>query len=448
MHLVTQICCAAAVLVLSSASGALAQSDMPAQPAKPAQPAAKPADKPAADLDAPPPIFAKMTLDEALKSIEGTDKILVVKATAAWCAPCKAMDRTTWRDDKVIQWFKDNGVVIALDVDKKPADSKKLKIAAMPTMVAFRGGKELDRVAGMRSADQLITWLEAAKRGEKESSTLRKKAEPGPNGEVNVDARYALARQLLQEGEHEKAAAEYVWLWDNMVKLNPSMVGVRGSFMASDMERLARASAPAKAQFVTLRDAAEKRASTPETADATDDFIVLNKVVGDEDRTLAWFDRVKADPAAAPALMRSSFRIEELLDAKGRWQDLGKYVYAQPREVIDRMIEMNRITAESASKAPSGMQAMMKSSHEEMFKRNASRVYAALLAAKRDTEADEAIAAISRNDPGGMVTITCIVKALEIGEAREAMRKHIDGARLKGVKTDGYIRTLDKALGK
>jgi len=399
-----------------------------------------------ADPKGSPPIFARMTFEEALKSIEGTPKILVVKATAEWCSPCKAMDRTTWRDEKVIQWFKDNGVAIAVDVDKLPDTAQRLNVQAMPTMVAFREGKELDRVVGLRTGEQLITWLESAKRGERESDVLRKKTQPGPDGAADVDARYKLARQLAQEGQHEKAAEEYAWLWDNALKHSPAMVGVRGSFMASEMERLAAQNAAAKARFVALRDKAH--ALGVGHLEAVDDLIVLNKIVGEEDRTLAWFDKAKADPAMAPVIQRSSFRLEELLESNDRWLDMGKYLFVRPLETAQVTVETNRIAVESAARAPAGMQDMMKATQERSYNQHTSRLYASLLAAKRDTEADEVIVIVAQSDPGGRAVLACITRALEIGEAREAMRKHLDAAWKKGAGIKGAREGLKRALGK
>ena len=39
--------------------------------------------------DDKPPVFSDKNLDEVLAASKGTDKIVVAKATASWCGPCR-----------------------------------------------------------------------------------------------------------------------------------------------------------------------------------------------------------------------------------------------------------------------------------------------------------------------------------------------------------------------
>ena len=217
--------------------------------------------------------------------------------------PVQVMDRTTWRDAGVVAWFKDNGTAVQFDVDDEEGLAKRYSIRAMPTMIAFKNGEEFDRIVGGKLAPEFLAWLEGVKRGEKAGDALMKRREAGGLG---AHERLGLARDLLHGGKHAEALKEYEWLWFNILKLDPAMVGVRVSFMAGEMRRLAEAHEPARARFGGVRDEVEARLKGERKSwDDLGDWIVLNEVTGDEDRTLAWIDRIKVDPDSGPTLRDS-----------------------------------------------------------------------------------------------------------------------------------------------
>ncbi|MBL9150797.1 MAG: thioredoxin family protein [Phycisphaerae bacterium] len=108
----------------------------------------------------PPPVFDQRPLAEARAAAAAEGKLLVVKATADWCGPCKHMDATTWRDEHLVAWLKDRAIVVPLDVDEHGALARDLGLSSIPTMLVFRGDEELDRLVGAASSDELIEWLE------------------------------------------------------------------------------------------------------------------------------------------------------------------------------------------------------------------------------------------------------------------------------------------------
>lgn len=109
--------------------------------------------------NAKPQVFSELSLAEAKAKAVEQEKILLVDATADWCQPCKAMERTTWVDPEVIAWINLNAIAIQVDVDRQRAEAKELNIQAMPTIIVFKDGRELDRVVGYKNASELLAWL-------------------------------------------------------------------------------------------------------------------------------------------------------------------------------------------------------------------------------------------------------------------------------------------------
>jgi thioredoxin 1 len=68
------------------------------------------------------------------------------------------MDATTFVDSRVEAWVGKAAIATVVDVDRDPAIAQKYRISAMPTMVALRGDKEIDRVVGALPADAFLDW--------------------------------------------------------------------------------------------------------------------------------------------------------------------------------------------------------------------------------------------------------------------------------------------------
>ncbi|MCZ6834514.1 MAG: thioredoxin family protein [Planctomycetota bacterium] len=108
----------------------------------------------------PPQLFSKLKFEEARQASLDQDKFLLVDGTAVWCGPCKMMDTTTWVDPQIISWIDERVIAIQLDVDEDPDDAQMLEINAMPTIIVFKDGEELNRFIGYRDADELLAWLD------------------------------------------------------------------------------------------------------------------------------------------------------------------------------------------------------------------------------------------------------------------------------------------------
>jgi len=87
-----------------------------------------------------------------------TSTTLIVKFTADWCKPCKAIQPAyIFLAEKFAKKCK----FTTLDIDGDDCDvvSTKMKVAMMPTFVCFKEGVEVGRMSGGNDWDKLGDWV-------------------------------------------------------------------------------------------------------------------------------------------------------------------------------------------------------------------------------------------------------------------------------------------------
>jgi len=199
---------------------------------------------------------------------------------------------------------------------------------------------------------------------------------------VDLFARYQDALAALASGAHERATEECVWLWSNA--RDPSWHGVRYSFLLASITELIAAHAPARAEFVRLRDA---HRAADETSSRSD-WLALNQALGDEEQSVAWFDELERPLPPAVAREIESW-LSEPLRRLGRWADVA-LLYPDPVEDFEMW---HQITTESLEKFRKQEMSREESEHvfEEAYGRlrdRAAFLVQACTAAGRSAEAD------------------------------------------------------------
>ncbi len=77
---------------------------------------------------------------------------VLVDFKADWCQPCKMMTPVL---KQVKQNFKDQIMIIKIDIDKNPAVAQKYGIRGVPTLILFKGGREVWKQSGVVQANQI-----------------------------------------------------------------------------------------------------------------------------------------------------------------------------------------------------------------------------------------------------------------------------------------------------
>ena len=87
-----------------------------------------------------------------------SEKLVLVDFFATWCGPCRQMLPIV---SEIADEMAGQVGIYKLDVDEAPKTPDMFDIQSLPTLVLFRGGKEVARKNGAMLKSELVSWIKS-----------------------------------------------------------------------------------------------------------------------------------------------------------------------------------------------------------------------------------------------------------------------------------------------
>lgn len=111
--------------------------------------------------------FADLSFADAKALAKKKKKIIFIDAYAAWCGPCKMLDKNTFSDASVGTYFNDKFINLKIDCEKHP-DGKTVastySVSAYPTLIWIDAeGNLVKKEVGYKTPEQLLRAVQDIK---------------------------------------------------------------------------------------------------------------------------------------------------------------------------------------------------------------------------------------------------------------------------------------------
>ena len=91
--------------------------------------------------------------------VEHSTLPVLVDAWAPWCGPCRMIAPVV---DHLAAELAGRARVVKLNIDENPVTAKRLDVRSIPMLLVFKGGREIDRIVGVRPKAEIARRLQQA----------------------------------------------------------------------------------------------------------------------------------------------------------------------------------------------------------------------------------------------------------------------------------------------
>jgi len=91
-------------------------------------------------------------------TVYGADTPVLVDFWAEWCAPCHVLSPIL---EDIARDQAGRIKVVKLNVDDSPEVSMKFRVQTIPTLMLFKDGEVMARIAGVRGKDAILKEIQA-----------------------------------------------------------------------------------------------------------------------------------------------------------------------------------------------------------------------------------------------------------------------------------------------
>ncbi|MCK4303135.1 MAG: thiol reductase thioredoxin [Candidatus Eisenbacteria sp.] len=85
------------------------------------------------------------------------DKLAILDLSAAWCGPCKILDPIL---AELVTEYDGRAVIGHCDVGEAPETARRFGVMAIPTVIYFKHGQEVDRFVGLLGKEDIVKKID------------------------------------------------------------------------------------------------------------------------------------------------------------------------------------------------------------------------------------------------------------------------------------------------